>query len=152
MVSEKDNIGVEKDNVDEEVDNGATAVNDDGEAANNKNKIADEEEDYEDVDEEDLVHNDEEEESEEKMEGNEESNYATTKRRELDKLARYFYPEIVHQRQELREYSLYQQSLLQFKECRDKYFPQWGIAPRSKRGKNINYPSNEKKHAWLDSF
>jgi hypothetical protein len=73
VVSEKDNVGVEKDNVDEEVDNGATAVNDDGEAANNKNKIADEEEDYEDVDEEDLVHNDEEEESEEKMEGNEES-------------------------------------------------------------------------------
>ena len=118
------------------MEDAATAVND-GEAANNKNKITDEEE-----------------ESEEKMDSNEASNYVTTKRRELDKLARYFYPEIVHQRQELRKYSLYQQSLLQFKECRDnKYFPQWGIAPRSKRGpKNINCLRNEKKHAWLDSF
>ena len=76
---------------------------------------------------------------------------ATSKRKVIHKWATFFYDSIRRNRDDLRKFEHYQQSITKFKECRQKYFPLWGLASSSKGSKT------SKKHekqlcVWMDGY
>jgi hypothetical protein len=78
---------------------------------------------------------------------------ATSKRKVFHKWATLFYESIRRNRDDLRKFEHYQQSISKFRECRQKYFPLWGLASSGgSKGSKTSKRDKKQLGVWMDGY
>ena len=64
-----------------------------------------------------------------------------------------FYESIRRNRDDLRKFEHYQQSISKFRECRQKYFPLWGLASSGgSKGSKTSKRDKKQLGVWMDGY